>query len=123
MTSYLETYVDDLGVISTDTSGYVLTVFWAGLALSRIAIVIYQTKGIPVPYLISIFLVCIFICIVVSIMILVFPDNAVILWVGMTVFGLAIGPAAGIVFGINNLLTIQSEMSTSILYSDLGIVI
>ncbi len=64
----------------------------------------------------SIFLGCIFVCIVVSIMILVFPDNAVILWVGMILYGLAIGPAAGIVFGINNLLTVQSEMSTSILY-------
>ena len=117
LTSYLETYVCFLDVITTTASGYVLTIYWIGIAISRIAIVIYQTKGVPVPYLMSLFLLCIFICIVVSVLILIFPYNAVVLWIGMIVFGIAIGPAAGIVFGINNLLTTQkSEMSTSILY-------
>ena len=115
MTAYLETYVDDMDVINTDLASYLLMVFWIGLAFSRFVLIFVQKYFKTVQVLSNTIITLSVICMIAASLILAFSTSGVVLWIGVSILSLGLGPGAGLVYDINNKLSRPSDVSTAIL--------
>lgn len=114
LTAYLETYVDDTGVIDSDYESYLVMVFWVGLIAGNMYIAFGQVSS-TIETMYTIFVACSVTGVTICAFLLLFPSSAVLLWSLIAVLGIVVGPGVCLIFDINNRLTISSDLSTSIL--------
>jgi len=112
-TAYLDSYVDQTGVISQSKEPLLVLVLWIAITVGRLAGVQDQlfltNKTLPVH--LSILLVGGFLS---MLLIVWFPNNEEALWVGVAFYGLFNGPCVGYCYDLNNRITFPTEKSMSI---------
>lgn len=112
-TAYLDTYIDDTGVIDVSHEATIVFVLWIAITIGRLAGVYDQrfltNKTLPIH--LSVFCVGGFLS---MLLILWFPDNAQSFWVGVAFYGLFNGPCVGYCYDLNNRITYPTENSMSI---------
>lgn len=112
-TAYLDTYVDETNVISTNKEATLLLVLWLAITVGRLAGVQDQRflTNKTLPLHLSILCVGGFLSMV---LIMWFPMNASALWIGIASYGLFNGPCVGYCYDWNNRITFPTEKSMSI---------
>ena len=112
-TAYLSTYVDDTGVIDTSNESGLVLVLWIAITIGRLAGVYDQRflTNVTLPVHLSIFLIGGFLS---MLLILWFPNNGPVLWIGVAFYGLFNGPCVGYCYDLNNRITLPSEKSMAI---------
>jgi len=112
-TAYLDTYVDQTGVIDTSKESRLVLVLWIAITIGRLAGVQDQrfltNKSLPIH--LSFLLVGGFLS---MLLILWFPDSGECLWIGVAGYGLFNGPCVGYCYDLNNRITYPTEKSMSI---------
>jgi len=112
-TAYLDTYVDETGVIDSSYESNLVLVLWVAITVGRLAGVQDQrfltNKTLPVH--LSILCVGGFLS---MLLVLWFPTSGSALWVGVAFYGLFNGPCVGYCYDLNNRITYPSEKSMSI---------
>lgn len=112
-TAYLDTYVDETGVIDSSNGPKLVLVLWIAITIGRLAGVQDQrfltNKTLPIH--LSILLLGGFLA---MLLILWFPENAESLWIGVAAYGLFNGPCVGYCYDMNNRVTYPTEKSMSI---------
>jgi len=112
-TAYLDTYVDETGVIDSDNGPKLVLVLWIAITVGRLAGVQDQrfltNKTLPIH--LSILLLGGFLS---MLLILWFPENPESLWIGIAAYGLFNGPCVGYCYDLNNRITYPTEKSMSI---------
>lgn len=112
-TAYIDTYIDETGVLSTDDEAAVVFVLWTAITVGRLAGVWDQrfltNKTLPVH--LSAFSIG---GALAMLLILLFPDNGDCFWVGVAFYGLFNGPCVAYCYDLNNRMTYPSENSMSI---------
>ena len=112
-TAYLDTYVDETGVIEVSMESRLVLVLWIAITIGRLAGVQDQrfltNKTLPIHLSV--------LCLggLLSMLIIIwFPNNASALWVGVAFYGLFNGPCVGYCYDLNNRITYPTEKSMSI---------
>lgn len=112
-TAYLDTYVDETGVIAVADEAKLVLVLWTAITIGRLAGVQDQrfltNKTLPIHLSV--------LCVggVLSLLLVLwFPKNADSLWIGIAFYGLFNGPCVGYCYDWNNRITFPSETSMSI---------
>lgn len=112
-TAYLDTYIDDTGVIDESHEAAIVFVLWIAITIGRLAGVYDQrfltNKTLPIH--LSVLCVGGFLS---MLLILWFPKNAQSFWVGVAFYGLFNGPCVGYCYDLNNRITYPTENSMSI---------
>lgn len=112
-TAYLDTYIDETGVVDSTHEAAVVFVLWIAITIGRLAGVYDQrfltNKTLPVH--LSVFCVGGFLS---MLLILWFPNNSQSFWVGVAFYGLFNGPCVGYCYDLNNRITYPTENSMSI---------
>jgi predicted MFS family arabinose efflux permease len=113
MTSYLDSYVDDTGLMSDSNEEFLILVLWIAITIGRLAGVYDQrfltNKTLPVHLTLW--------CIggaMAMLLILWFPNSVDCLWIGIAFYGLFNGPCVGYCYDWNNRITYPTEISMSI---------
>jgi fucose permease len=112
-TAYLETYIEDTGVISTSKEADAVLVLWIAITIGRLAGVYDQrfltNRSLPVHLSI--------LCVggtLAMLMMLWFPNSSEAFWIGVAAYGLFNGPCVGYCYDWNNRITYPTEKSMSI---------
>lgn len=112
-TAYLDTYVDETGVIPVSDESKLVLVLWIAITIGRLAGVQDQrfltNKTLPIHLS--------FLCIggfLSMLLVLWFPKNGDCLWIGVAFYGLFNGPCVGYCYDWNNRITFPTETSMSI---------
>ena len=111
---YIETYVDDTGIVSSKWKEMTLMLFFAAGSIANVVGIFIQmdigdrrllqvTAGAFLSGLIGMMLV------------ILWPDNARVLWIGIALYGFASAVTVGFCFNIANRLSFPSATSTSII--------
>lgn len=113
LTAYLDTYVDDTGIIEESHEATLVLVLWIAITLGRLAGVQDQRflTNKTLPNHLSVLLIGGFLS---MLLIIWFPKNSQALWIGIAFYGLFNGPCVGYCYDYLNRLTIPSEKSMSI---------
>jgi len=113
LTAYLDTYVDDTGIIEESHEPTLVLVLWIAITLGRLAGVQDQRflTNKTLPNHLSVLLIGGFLS---MLLIIWFPNNPQALWIGIAFYGLFNGPCVGYCYDYLNRLTIPSEKSMSI---------
>ena len=112
-TAYLDSYIDETGVISQSKEPLLVLVLWIAITIGRLAGVQDQlfltNKTLPIH--LSILLLGGFLS---MLLVVWFPNNEEALWVGVAFYGLFNGPCVGYCYDLNNRITLPTEKSMSI---------
>lgn len=112
-TAYIDTYIEDTGVLDTDDEAAVVFVLWTAITVGRLAGVWDQrfltNKTLPVH--LSVFIIG---GTLAMLLIVLFPTNGDAFWVGVAFYGLFNGPCVAYCYDLNNRMTYPSENSMSI---------
>ncbi len=113
VTAYLTQYVDDTHVLPEPDASLLLTVLWLSISLGRlVGIQMQRNMTLGKLYAQSVLL---YITGAIAFMfIAIFPHSRVILWVGVSLYGMSNGPLVGYSYDLNNRLTLPSETGMSI---------
>jgi predicted MFS family arabinose efflux permease len=114
VTFYIETYVDETGIIKPSLKALLLLVFYMFAAIGNVFGIVGQI-GISDRKL-SIHLFS-FVCTggLGMLAVACFPSNSTLLWIGVGLYGLTTGPAVSYSFNIANRLSIHSAMSSAVI--------
>lgn len=112
-TAYLESYIDDTGVIESSQEGLLLVDLWIGIAFGLvIGLLDLRTASLPRLYRhASIAFVC---GGVAASTILIFQTSPVALWMGVAGFGLFNGPTVVYCYDLQRRITNPSEAGISL---------
>lgn len=112
-TAYIESYIDETGVVSSDDATFMIMVLWTMITIGRLA-GLQDQRFTNTPRLyrhLSIILVG---GTLAMSLVLIFPHRGVALWVGIAFYGLFNGPCVGYCYDLNNRITIATEKGMAI---------
>ncbi len=112
-TAYLDTYVDQTGVIDESNEPILVLVLWIAITVGRL-VGVYDQRFLTnktLPLHLSILLIGGFLSIM---LVLSFPKSGSALWTGIAFYGLFNGPCVGYCYDYNNRCTYPTEKSMSI---------
>lgn len=112
-TAYIESYIDQTGVISKYQKGHLIFVLWMSITIGRILGVQDQRSFTDVGLTKHLTLLCLggFLSMMI---IFIFPGNPIVFWIGIASYGLFHGPTIGFTQDLNNRLTLTTEKSMAI---------
>lgn len=113
VTFYIETYVDDTGIIEPSLKAVILLVFYAMAAVGNVFGIIGQI-GISDRMLSLELLVFAAVGGLGMFAVVCFPNSAKILWVGVALYGITTAPTVSYSFNIANRLSVHSAVSSAI---------
>ena len=112
-TAYLDTYVDQTGVIDESNEPILVLVLWIAITVGRL-VGVYDQRYLTnktLPLHLSILLIGGFLS---ATLVLSFPKSGAALWTGVAFYGLFNGPCVGYCYDYNNRCTYPTEKSMSI---------
>lgn len=112
-TAYIESYIDQTGVIGHHQKGYLIFVLWMSITIGRIIGVQDQRSFTDTGLTKHLTLLCLggFLSMAIT---FIFPRNPIIFWIGIATYGLFHGPTIGFTQDLNNRLTLTTEKSMAI---------
>lgn len=120
LNAYLDTYVDETGVLNPSKESSLILVLWINIALGRLFGVADQrlvtTKSL-INHL-SFFLIG---GLLSMLLVLLFPKSGDCLWIAVAFYGLLSGPCLGYCYDLNNRITLSTEKSMSIVMFGLNL--
>lgn len=112
-TSYLDTFVDDTGIISISLETSLVLVLWISIFIGRFIGVQVQLNISNESLPIHLYAVCTG-GLISMLIIIAFPSDSIALWIGVSLYGLFNGPSIGYCYDWVNRITYPSENSMSI---------
>jgi MFS family permease len=112
-TAYIESYIDQTGVISTYQKGYLIFVLWMSITIGRVVGVQDQRSLTDTGLTKHLTLLCLGGFLSMTI-IFIFPGNSFVFWTGIASYGIFHGPTIGFTQDLNNRLTLTTEKSMAI---------
>ena len=112
-TAYIESYIDQTGVISSRQKGSLVFILWISITLGRIIGVQDQRSLTNTALTRHLSLLCIggFLS---MLLVFIFPRRSAAIWVGTALYGFFHGPTVGFCQDLNNRLTLPTEKSMAI---------
>jgi len=121
ITAYIESYIDETGVINTNKESIVLMALWIGIAIGRL-IGLRNQINIENEFQLFIQLTLFFSAGgVLSLLVIIFSSSGLIFWFCVIGYGFFNGPCVGYAYDLNNRLTITTEKGMSIIMFGLNL--
>ena len=114
ISTYLETYAIDIGVISKSECEYLLVAFFMASAVGSLAIA-YDTIGTTLSRLMWQYALAGIICCIMLVVIILLPLNSTALWVGLIIFGFFVAPMGALNGNLSHHLTAISDVGTALM--------
>lgn len=122
ITSYLETYIEQTGVIASNVESYVVFVYWVAMIGGELA-VLFTQEGCSTKTLLHLQIVCVTVAVTMLVLVLVFSGSATYLWVAMVIVGFCNGAAFCLIGDVANRLSSPSALSSTIIFFGLSMLV
>lgn len=121
ISSYIKTYIDDVGSLSSNNESYALAALWGAITVGRAVGIIDQARLKGKTQLYShLYIWLVFGAAGMGSM-LVWNFDSWSTWAGVVVYGFGYGPTVGYLYDLNNRLTLPSETGMSIVMFGLNL--